>query len=72
MKVRYNQTEDFPVDIYYLMDLSESMKEYKNKLSYLGDAIYEMEYDITSNLRVGFGSFVDKVIMPFTSTEPKK
>lgn len=72
MKISYAQAEDYPVDLYYLMDLSKSMQDDKAKLSALGDLLSESMKNITSNFRLGFGSFVDKVVMPYVSTVPKK
>lgn len=54
------------------MDLSKSMEDDKEKLSALGDKLSETMKRITSNFRLGFGSFVDKVLMPYVSTIPKK
>lgn len=68
----YSQAEDYPVDLYYLMDLSKSMEDDKAKLSQLGDTLAMRMRDITTNFRLGFGSFVDKVLMPYVSTVPKK
>lgn len=72
LSVRYSQAEDYPVDLYYLMDLSKSMEDDKEKLSKLGDLLSETMKNITSNFRLGFGSFVDKVLMPYVSTVPRK
>lgn len=72
LKLSYSQAEDYPVDLYYLMDLSKSMEDDKEKLSALGDKLSETMKRITSNFRLGFGSFVDKVLMPYVSTIPKK
>ncbi|KAL0268505.1 UNVERIFIED_CONTAM: hypothetical protein PYX00_010424 [Menopon gallinae] len=72
MDFRYAQAEDYPVDLYYLMDLSKSMEDDKDKLSSLGNKLAETMQNITSNFRLGFGSFVDKVVMPYVSTVPKK
>ncbi|KAH8416731.1 hypothetical protein KR222_000277 [Zaprionus bogoriensis] len=72
LKVSYSQAGDYPVDLYYLMDLSKSMEDDKEKLSALGDKLSETMKRITSNFRLGFGSFVDKVLMPYVSTIPKK
>lgn len=72
MTVNYAQAEDYPVDLYYLMDLSKSMEDDKEKLSHLGDLLSDTMRNITSNFRLGFGSFVDKVLMPYVSTVPKK
>lgn len=70
--MNYAQAEDYPVDLYYLMDLSKSMEDDKEKLSHLGDLLSDTMRNITSNFRLGFGSFVDKVLMPYVSTVPKK
>lgn len=72
LQVNYARAEDYPVDLYYLMDLSKSMEDDKNKLSSLGAEIAREMRGITSNFRLGFGSFVDKVLMPYVSTVPKK
>ena len=68
----YEQAVDYPVDLYYLMDLSKSMEDDKEKLSTLGDLLSETMQNLTSNFRLGFGSFVDKVVMPYVSTVPRK
>ena len=60
------------MDLYYLMDLSKSMEDDKEKLSALGDLLAETMQNLTSNFRLGFGSFVDKVVMPYVSTVPQK
>ncbi|XP_017769953.1 PREDICTED: integrin beta-PS-like isoform X2 [Nicrophorus vespilloides] len=70
-QMHYTQAEDYPVDLYYLMDLSKSMEDDKDKLSLLGNLLAESMRNITSNFRLGFGSFVDKVVMPYVSTVPK-
>ncbi|XP_026329225.1 integrin beta-PS [Hyposmocoma kahamanoa] len=67
----YAQAQDYPVDLYYLMDLSRSMKNDKEKLSTLGSLLSSTMRNITSNFRIGFGSFVDKLVMPYVSTVPK-
>lgn len=68
----FRLAENYPVDLYYLMDLSNSMKDDKEKLAALGNKIAESMSNITKNFRLGFGSFVDKVVMPYVSTVPKK
>ncbi|KAI8035233.1 integrin beta-PS isoform X2 [Drosophila gunungcola] len=71
LKVSYSQAGGYPVDLYYLMDLSKSMEDDKENLSELGDKLSETMRSITSNFRLGFGSFVDKVLMPYVSTIKK-
>lgn len=72
MKVEYSQADDYPVDLYYLMDLSNSMKDDKEKLTTLGNELANTMKSITKNFRLGFGSFVDKPMMPYISTLPKE
>ncbi|CAG7720256.1 unnamed protein product, partial [Allacma fusca] len=72
INMQYAQAEDYPVDLYYLMDLSKSMEDDKEQLSNLGDTLADVMRKLTSNFRLGFGSFVDKVVMPFVSTVEKK
>lgn len=68
----FRQAENYPVDLYYLMDLSNSMEDDKENLAELGTDIATQMKTITKNFRLGFGSFVDKVVSPFVSTVPKK
>lgn len=72
LTLKYSQAEDYPVDLYYLMDLSKSMEDYRDQLSELGFQLAEAMRNLTSNFRLGFGSFVDKVVLPMTSTQPDK
>lgn len=72
MSVTFRQAEDYPVDLYYLMDLSQSMADDKESLSALGKQLAEEMQNLTRNFRLGFGSFVDKVVMPYVSTVPEK
>ena len=37
--IRFRQAEDYPVDLYYLMDLSNSMEEDKDQVAKLGQEI---------------------------------
>ena len=48
------------------------MEDDKEKLSVLGDRLSASMQSITSNVKLGFGSFVDKVVMPYVSTVPRK
>ncbi|MCL4127518.1 UNVERIFIED_CONTAM: hypothetical protein GTU68_027418 [Idotea baltica] len=72
MSITFRQAEDYPVDLYYLMDLSQSMADDKKSLSALGQQLAEEMQNITRNFRLGFGSFVDKVVMPYVSTVEEK
>lgn len=72
MQVTFRQAEDYPVDLYYLMDLSKSMEDDKESLSKLGVQLADEMQKITRNFKLGFGSFVDKVVMPYVSTVPER
>ncbi|KAK3520705.1 hypothetical protein QTP70_030581 [Hemibagrus guttatus] len=63
--VTVRQVADYPVDLYYLMDLSYSMKDDLNILRSLGSALADAIGHTTSNLHMGFGAFVDKTLSPY-------
>lgn len=69
---QYAKAANYPIDLYYIMDLSASMKTHKNKLAALGSQLVDVMQSITNNFQLGFGSFVDKTLMPFTSTAPNR
>ncbi|XP_029179548.2 integrin beta-1 [Acropora millepora] len=63
--------ENYPVDLYYLMDMSSSMKDDLGNLRSLAGQMATTMKEITSNFKLGFGSFVDKAVSPFVRTELK-
>ncbi|XP_046467651.1 integrin beta-PS-like [Neodiprion pinetum] len=69
INISYQQANDYPVDLYFLMDLSASMEPYRNNLAKLGAKVVEAMGKLTSNFHLGFGSFIDKVVLPMTNTE---
>lgn len=69
--LQVRQVEDYPVDLYYLMDLSLSMKDDLDTIRNLGTKLAQEMGKLTSNFRLGFGSFVDKNISPFSYTASK-
>ncbi|XP_029967045.1 integrin beta-5 [Salarias fasciatus] len=69
--LQVRQVEDYPVDLYYLMDLSLSMKDDLDTIRNLGTKLALEMGKLTSNFRLGFGSFVDKNVSPFSYTAPK-
>ncbi|XP_034002397.1 integrin beta-5 [Trematomus bernacchii] len=70
-ELQVRQVEDYPVDLYYLMDLSLSMKDDLETIRNLGTKLALEMGKLTSNFRLGFGSFVDKNMSPFSYTAPK-
>ncbi|XP_024070209.3 integrin beta-1 isoform X1 [Terrapene carolina triunguis] len=70
--LKFKRAEDYPIDLYYLMDLSYSMKDDLENVKSLGTALKTEMEKITSDFRIGFGSFVEKTVMPYISTTPAK
>uniref|UniRef100_A0A8D2AY89 Integrin beta n=1 Tax=Sciurus vulgaris TaxID=55149 RepID=A0A8D2AY89_SCIVU len=68
--IQVRQVEDYPVDIYYLMDLSYSMKDDLWSIQNLGTKLASQMRKLTSNLRIGFGAFVDKPVSPYMYISP--
>lgn len=64
-QVKIKHTEDYPVDIYYLMDLSASMYDDLGNIKDLGSSLSKEMATLTSKFRMGFGSFVEKPVLPF-------
>ncbi|XP_041102893.1 integrin beta-1-like isoform X2 [Polyodon spathula] len=71
-ELKFKRAEDYPIDLYYLMDLSFSMKDDLENVKNLGTNLMREMQDITSDFRIGFGSFVEKTVMPYISTTPAK
>ncbi|KAJ8247068.1 hypothetical protein GJAV_G00258400 [Gymnothorax javanicus] len=68
---RFKRAEDYPVDLYYLMDLSYSMRDDLENVKNLGENLLKTLGKITTRARIGFGAFVDKTVLPFTNTNKK-
>ena len=60
---------NFPLDLYYLMDLSYSMRDDLVNLRRLSTEIASRINNISSDSQLGFGSFVDKPVSPFIRTD---
>ncbi|XP_038608849.1 integrin beta-7 [Tachyglossus aculeatus] len=72
LNVSFRRAEGYPVDLYYLMDLSYSMKDDLDHVRRLGDQLLNGLAEAKGSVRIGFGSFVDKTVLPFVSTVPAK
>uniref|UniRef100_A0A8D0ED60 Integrin beta n=1 Tax=Salvator merianae TaxID=96440 RepID=A0A8D0ED60_SALMN len=68
IQINVRQTEDYPVDLYYLMDLSASMDDDLSTIKELGSTLSKEMSKLTSNFQLGFGSFVEKPVSPFINT----
>ncbi|KAK3869052.1 hypothetical protein Pcinc_025612 [Petrolisthes cinctipes] len=72
LTINYRLATDYPVDLYYLMDLSKSMEDDKENVAAVGYDLAKLLSTLTTQYRLGFGSFVDKVLMPYSDTSPVK
>ncbi|KAL7832815.1 hypothetical protein SRHO_G00298330 [Serrasalmus rhombeus] len=66
-EVEFRRAEGYPIDMYYLMDLSYSMKDDLENIKNLGQDILKELQKVTQSVRIGFGSFVDKDKLPYVS-----
>ncbi|PWA20561.1 hypothetical protein CCH79_00019967, partial [Gambusia affinis] len=70
--VSFKRAEGYPVDLYYLMDLSYSMKDDLANVKQLGGNLFDALNKITKHANIGFGAFVDKTVLPYTNTNKEK
>ncbi|XP_024919680.1 integrin beta-2 [Cynoglossus semilaevis] len=70
--VSFRRVQGYPVDLYYLMDLSYSMKDDLENVKRLGQSLFAALKNITAHAQIGFGAFVDKTVLPYTNTNPDK
>ncbi|XP_076012681.1 integrin beta-2 [Genypterus blacodes] len=70
--LHFKRVQGYPVDLYYLMDLSYSMKDDLKNVKELGRSLFAALKTITEHAQIGFGSFVDKTVLPFTNTNKEK
>ncbi|KAE8627015.1 hypothetical protein XENTR_v10006835 [Xenopus tropicalis] len=71
-RVEFKRAEGYPIDLYYLMDLSYSMKDDLENMKKLGSDIKKALHKVTKSVHIGFGCFVDKTVLPFVSTVKSK
>uniref|UniRef100_A0AAY4CT15 Integrin beta n=1 Tax=Denticeps clupeoides TaxID=299321 RepID=A0AAY4CT15_9TELE len=61
-----------PLDLYILMDFSNSMSDDLDNLKKMGDRLATVVEQISDDYTIGFGKFVDKVTEPQTDMRPLK
>lgn len=61
----YKSAENYPLDLYYLGDLSASMADSLKIFKTLGRELPKNLTQLTTNYRLAYGSFMDKTGMPF-------
>ena len=66
--VSVKAAENFPLDLYLLMDLSGSFRDDLATVHSLAPQLPLILQNVSSDFRIGFGSFVDKPTLPFTSS----
>ncbi|KAG8452692.1 hypothetical protein GDO86_004468 [Hymenochirus boettgeri] len=71
-QVQFKRAEGYPIDLYYLMDLSYSMKDDLENVKKLGSDIQRALHKVTKSVHIGFGSFVDKTVLPYVNTVKSK
>ncbi|XP_065835131.1 integrin beta-2-like [Oscarella lobularis] len=72
LRVTAQRAPNAPLDLYYLMDVSNTMADDLERLKKLAEQLNETVSKLTKNYRLGFGTFVDKPILPFTDTSAEK
>ncbi|XP_015705844.1 integrin beta-7 isoform X1 [Coturnix japonica] len=70
--VRFRRARAVPVDLYFLLDLSYSMRDDLQLLQRLGTELLHALHNASSAARIGFGSFVDKPLLPFSAVTPQR
>lgn len=59
-QLKFKRAEDYPIDLYYLMDLSFSMEDDLENLKNLGTELMREMKTITSDFRIGNESFPNR------------
>lgn len=67
----FQSISDYPVDLYFLTDLSYTMIDDLETVSHLTHEIVSIMRNVTKKLQMGFGAFVDKPVFPFVVPTPK-
>ncbi|XP_077347375.1 integrin beta-8 [Lithobates pipiens] len=70
--LRVHRLEKYPLDLYYLVDVSASMDSSIKKLNSIGFDLFQKMTDFSPDIRFGFGSFVDKPVSPYISIHPDR
>lgn len=66
--VYFHQIEKYPVDLYFLSDGSESMKNDLKTTQRLGDSLQNAMSQLSNTARFGCGVFIDKPVPPYFTT----
>jgi hypothetical protein len=66
LPVDVTTARNIPLDLYIVFDLSQSLAEEIGATQQVSDDIIDRLQEITSNVQVGVGAFIDKPIFPYT------
>ncbi|XP_033613030.1 integrin beta-8 isoform X2 [Fukomys damarensis] len=68
--MKIHPLKKYPVDLYYLVDVSASMHNNIEKLNSVGNDLSRKMALFSHDFRLGFGSYVDKTVSPYISIHP--
>ncbi|XP_051819161.1 integrin beta-8 isoform X1 [Antechinus flavipes] len=68
--LKIHPLQKYPVDLYYLVDVSASMHNNIEKLNSVGNDLSQKMAPFSHDFRLGFGSYVDKTVSPYISIHP--
>ncbi|XP_072506973.1 integrin beta-8 isoform X4 [Notamacropus eugenii] len=68
--MKVHPLQKYPVDLYYLVDVSASMHNNIEKLNSVGNDLSQKMASFSHDFRLGFGSYVDKTVSPYISIHP--
>uniref|UniRef100_A0A4X2K8A4 Integrin beta n=2 Tax=Vombatus ursinus TaxID=29139 RepID=A0A4X2K8A4_VOMUR len=68
--LKVHPLQKYPVDLYYLVDVSASMHNNIEKLNSVGNDLSRKMASFSHDFRLGFGSYVDKTVSPYISIHP--
>ena len=69
--VSLKAAKNFPLDLYMLMDLSGSFRDDLERVKVLAPQLPLALQNVSSDFLIGFGTFVDKPSLPYTSSIQK-
>lgn len=70
--LKIHPLKKYPVDLYYLVDVSASMHNNIEKLNSVGNDLSKKMSFFSRDFRLGFGSYVDKTVSPYISIHPER
>ncbi|XP_023400139.1 integrin beta-8 isoform X2 [Loxodonta africana] len=70
--LKIHPLKKYPVDLYYLVDVSASMHNNIEKLNSVGNDLSRKMSLFSLDFRLGFGSYVDKTVSPYISIHPER